>query len=87
MLNYVSVGFPISLCSQLFSVQINSSPPVHNNCLFADDIFRCIFVNENFCILGKISLTFVPKDPINNKPALAPNKRQAIILTNADLIH
>ena len=27
----------------------------------ADDIFRCIFVNEKVCILIKISLTFVRK--------------------------
>ena len=38
---------------------------------FADDIFRCIFVNENVRILLKISLKFVPKDRINNIPALA----------------
>ena len=37
---------------------------------FADDIFRCIFVNEKFCILIKISLKFVPKGPICNNPAL-----------------
>ena len=33
---------------------------------FADDIFRCIFVNEKFCILIKISLKFVPDGPIDN---------------------
>ena len=37
---------------------------------FADDIFRCIFVNENFCILINIALKFVPKGPIDNNPAL-----------------
>ena len=36
----------------------------------ADDIFRCIFVNEKFCILNKISLKFVPKGPIDNNSAL-----------------
>ena len=35
-----------------------------------DDIFRGIFMNENFCILIKISLKFVPKGPIDNNPAL-----------------
>ena len=34
------------------------------------DIFKCIFLNENVCILIKISLKFVPKGPINNIPAL-----------------
>ena len=33
-------------------------------------IFRCIFVNEKFCILTKISLKFVPKGPFDNSPAL-----------------
>ena len=50
-------------------------------------------MNEKYCILIQISLKFVPKDPIDNEPALvldngmAPNKRQAIIWTNADPIH
>ena len=29
-----------------------------------------IFLNENVSILIKISLTFIPKGPINNIPAL-----------------
>ena len=37
---------------------------------FPDDIFKCIFFNEQFCILIKISLKFVPKGPIDNNPAL-----------------
>ena len=37
---------------------------------FPDDIFKSIFFNENVQILIKISLTFVPKAPINNIPAL-----------------
>ena len=37
---------------------------------FPDDIFKCIFLNENVWILIKISLKFVPKVPINNIPAL-----------------
>ena len=49
---------------------INSSPHGQNGRRFADDIFRCIFMNEKFCILIKISLKFVPKGPIDNKPAL-----------------
>ena len=39
-----------------------------NGCHFTDD-FR-IFMNENFSILIRISLKFVPKDPIDNKAAL-----------------
>ena len=37
---------------------------------FADDIFKCIFLNENEWILFTISLKFVPKVRINNIPAL-----------------
>ena len=37
---------------------------------FADDIFTCIFVNENIWASIKISLKFVPKGLINNIPAL-----------------
>ena len=37
---------------------------------FPDNIFKCIFLNENVKILIKISLKIVPKCPINNIPAL-----------------
>ena len=36
----------------------------------ADDILKCIFVNENVWIPIKISLKFVPNGQINNIPAL-----------------
>ena len=32
----------------------------------ADDIFKCIFLNENIWILVSILLKFVPKGQINN---------------------
>ena len=38
---------------------------------FADDIFKCIFLNENVWKPIKISLKFVPESPINNILALA----------------
>ena len=38
--------------------------------ILADDIFNCIFLNENDKILIKISLKYVPRSPIDNKPAL-----------------
>ena len=41
-------------------------PPGQNDRHFADDIFRCILVNEEFCILIKISLKFVAKTPVDN---------------------
>ena len=37
---------------------------------FTDDIFKCIFVNEKFFIVIKISLNFIPVGPIHNNPAL-----------------
>ena len=37
---------------------------------FADDIFKCIFFNENLWIPIKVSLKFISKSPINNIPAL-----------------
>ena len=37
---------------------------------FADDIFKCILLNENVWIPNKISLKFVPKGRINNIPSL-----------------
>ena len=51
-------------------LMFSSSPPWQNGCHFADDIFRCIFMNENFWILIKDSLKFVPKGAIDNNPAL-----------------
>ena len=48
----------------------NTLRPRQNGRHFADDTFKRIFLNENVRILMKISLTFVPKAPINNIPAL-----------------
>ena len=38
--------------------------------ILADDNFKCILLNENVWIAIRISLKFVPKGPIDNKPAL-----------------
>ena len=38
--------------------------------ILTDDIFKCIFLNENDRIPIQISLKFVPMSPIDNKPAL-----------------
>ena len=38
--------------------------------ILADDKFKCIFFNENNRIPIRISLKFVPKSPIDNKPVL-----------------
>ena len=44
--------------------------PTQNGCHSPDNIFKCIFLNENVWILIEISLKIVPKGPINNIPAL-----------------
>ena len=48
----------------------NTLGPEQNGRFFADDVFKCIFLNENVWILLKISLKFVPKGPINHIPSL-----------------
>ena len=53
--------YPGTSCKTMF----NSCPlPRQYSRLFADDIFRCIFVNKKFYILIAISLTVVPKGPM-----------------------
>ena len=49
---------------------INTLRPRQNGCHFADDMFKCIFLNENVWIPIEISLKFVPKGSINNNLAL-----------------
>ena len=49
---------------------LNTLRPRQNGRHFADDILKCIFLNENVWIPIEISLNFVPKGPINNIPAL-----------------
>ena len=48
---------------------VNTLRPRQKGHHFADNIFKCIFLNENIWIWIKISM-FVPKGPINNIPAL-----------------
>ena len=52
------------------SVVINILRQRQNGCQFPDDIFKCIFLNENVWILIRISLKYIPKGQINNIPAL-----------------
>ena len=44
--------------------------PRQNDCHFADDTFKRIFMNENVRISIKTLLKFVPNGPLNNIPAL-----------------
>ena len=49
---------------------INTLRLRRNCCNFADDIFKCIFLNENMWVSLMMSLKFVSKIRINNIPAL-----------------
>ena len=53
-----------------FNMNFNTLRPRQNGRHFPDDIFKCIFLNENAWIPIKISLKFVPKGPINKIPSL-----------------
>ena len=57
-------------CHHIGSTHFNTLRPGQNGRHFADDIFKCIFFNENVWIPIEISLQFVPKGPIDNSPAL-----------------
>ena len=49
---------------------LNTLRPRKNGRHFADDMFKCIFLNVNVWIPIEISMTFVPKGSLNNNPAL-----------------
>ena len=60
----------------------NTLRPRQNGCHFPDNIFKCIFLIENVWISVKISRKFVPKDPINNIPALVQVMACRLFSTN-----
>ena len=57
----------VLLCDCLI---INTLRPRQDGRYFADDVLKCIFLNENVWISLTIPLKFVPRGPINNIPAL-----------------
>ena len=59
-----------SLLVSWLSHLLNTLRPRQDGRRFPDDIFKCIFFNENVTISIKISLKFVLKARINNIPAL-----------------
>ena len=60
----------ISVANRIYLISFNTLRPRRNEQHFADDIFKCIFFNENVWISLKISLKFVPKGPVINIPVL-----------------
>ena len=72
ILNHVDIGY--WLVKFVFDYNMNpvvnfihTLKPRQNVRHFADDIFKCIFLNENIWML--ISVKFVARGPINNIPA------------------
>ena len=66
----VLFGFCVPTRLNLQEISINTLRPRQYGRYFADDIFKCIFLNENVWIWLKISLKFVPKFRTNNIPTL-----------------
>ena len=66
---YFTPAIPTSHVRLQYSLH-NSLRSRQNGPHFANDIFKCIFLNKNVWIPIKISLKIVPKGPINNIPAL-----------------
>ena len=66
---YFELIHRVALCCSL--LWFNTMKPRDNDRHFADDISKCIFLNENVWIPMDISLKFVPMGHINNIPSLA----------------
>ena len=72
-----------SMCEIALRRMLTHLPLDKMTAILADDNFQCISLNENICSLGYSW----PYGSIGSDNGLAPNKRQAIIWTNADPIH
>ena len=68
--NNAWVWLLIHVLNSLEPYAFNALRPRQNDRHFPDDLFKCIFLNENVWISIKNSLKFVPKGPIDNIPAL-----------------
>ena len=62
--------------SSASSHTFNTLRPRQNGCHFTDDIFKCIFLNENISIVIKIS----QYSSIGSDNGLVPSRRQAILV-------
>ena len=58
--------------SNICEILVNSSLPEHNGHPFTDNIFKCIFMNETFCVLIRIPLKFIPIGSIISIPLSEP---------------
>ena len=70
--HYLSQCWPRSMSPNGISRPqwVNILRPTRNDCNFANDLFKYIFLNENVWISINISLKFLSKGPIDNIPAL-----------------
>ena len=57
-------------CHAIGDIVLTHLPLDKMAAILADDIFKCIFLNEKNKIPIQISLKLVPRGPIDNKPAL-----------------
>ena len=57
-------------CHAICDIVLTHLPLDKMAAILADDIFKCIFLNEKNKIPIQISLKLVPRGPIDNKPAL-----------------
>ena len=64
------LGANLEWCLKLSGVGVNTLRLRQNGRHFPDDIFKCIFVNENVWILNTSWLKFVPTGPIDNNTTL-----------------
>ena len=60
------------------TMTINTFRQRQNDLHFSDDIFKCIFLNENISISIKISLKFVPKGQFNNYPSIGSDNSKPL---------
>ena len=78
IIGHISVKWEMECCACLLEIRhtsswislLNTLRPRQDGSPFANNIFTCIFFNENCCILNKFSLKYVRKGPIDNNPAL-----------------
>ena len=65
--------------SQIFTMDIID---MHGH--FADEIFKCIFLNQNYLILIQIPQMFVPRGPIDNLIYKHSLRAQSIVALFSD---
>ena len=70
VLSYTKLCYTGPCDNGIHCIHLNTLRPWQNGRQIPDDIFKCIFLNENASISITISLKFAPKGPINNIPAL-----------------